>query len=163
PHSHLPDPTTRPRPTHAPHPPPHVGGAGPRHTLPIVARHADVWNCPTYALGALPERVEQLRACCAAIGRAPEMIRITEEAVLALVPRREQVADARDLAARRFPGDGWGFAISDYCGTPEDIVARLRARARLGVQGVVFFLHDRGAPDTLRLLAREVLPALERG
>jgi len=28
----------------------HVGGAGERYTLPLVARHADVWNCPTYAL-----------------------------------------------------------------------------------------------------------------
>ena len=32
-------------------------------------------------------------------------------------------------------------------------------RARLGVQGVVFFLHDRAEPETLRLLADEVVPA----
>src|SRR5439155_50084 len=31
--------------------------------------------------------------------------------------------------------------------------------ARLGVQGVVFFLHDRAEPETLRLLADEVVPA----
>jgi alkanesulfonate monooxygenase SsuD/methylene tetrahydromethanopterin reductase-like flavin-dependent oxidoreductase (luciferase family) len=36
-----------PRPLQRPHPPLHVGGAGPRLTLPVVARHADVWNCPT--------------------------------------------------------------------------------------------------------------------
>src|SRR5262245_33672507 len=33
-----------PRPVQSPHPPIHVGGAGPRRTLPVVARHADVWN-----------------------------------------------------------------------------------------------------------------------
>src|SRR5262249_38105470 len=108
-HYQLTDATSVPRPIQRPHPPLHVGGAGPRHTLPIVARHADVWNCPPYALGALPERIEQLRACCAAMGRAPETIGITEEAVLALVPRRDQVADARNIAARRFAGEGWGF------------------------------------------------------
>src|SRR2546426_11738849 len=47
-----------------------------------------------------------------------------------------------------------------YCGTPEEVVARIRARARLGVQGVVFFLHDRAEPETLRLLADEVVPAV---
>src|SRR5437773_1665261 len=38
---------SRPRPVQRPHPPIHVGGAGEKRTLPLVARHADVWNCPT--------------------------------------------------------------------------------------------------------------------
>jgi len=88
---------------------------------------------------------------------------VTEEAVLELVPRREQVADARALAERRFAGPGWDFAAGGYCGTPEDVVARIRERARLGVDGVIFFLHDRGELETLRLLAREVAPALRAG
>ena len=65
---------------------------------------------------------------------------------------------ARTLAAQRFAGPGWGFDAGGYCGTPDDIVARLRERAALGVRGVVFFFHDRVEPATLRLLAREVVP-----
>ena len=65
------------------------------------------------------------------------------------------------LAERRFPGPGWGFEAGGYCGTPEDVARRVRERARLGVDGVVFFLHDRGQPETLRLLAREVLPLVQ--
>jgi len=80
--------------------------------------------------------------------------------VLALSPTRDRVADVRATAERRFPGAGWGFAAGGYCGTPDQVVARVRERARLGVQGVVFFLHDRGDPETLRLLGREVVPAL---
>ena len=147
-----------PRPVQRPGPPIHVGGAGERYTLPLVARHADVWNCPTYALGALEQKLTALRASCASVGRDPATLRVTEEAVLALVERREQVGDARALAARRFAGPGWGFDAGGYCGTPDDIVARLRERAALGVGGVVFFLHDRADPATLRLLAREVVP-----
>ena len=149
-----------PRPVQRPHPPIHVGGAGERRTLPVVARYADVWNCPTYALAELPRKLDVLRAACAAIGRDPATLRVSEEAVLALVARRDQIEDARALAARRFPGPGWGFADGGYWGTPDDIVRRIRERRRLGLDGVVFFLHDRAQAETLRLLATEVLPQL---
>jgi alkanesulfonate monooxygenase SsuD/methylene tetrahydromethanopterin reductase-like flavin-dependent oxidoreductase (luciferase family) len=149
-----------PRPIQRPHPPIHVGGAGEKRTLPLVARHADVWNCPTYALAELPRKLRVLAEACTRIGRDPATLRVTEEAVLALAGTRAAVADARALAERRFPGPGWGFAAGGYCGTPEDVVARIRERARLGVDGVVFFLHDRGQPETLRLLAEQVVPAL---
>ncbi|MGH7893469.1 MAG: LLM class flavin-dependent oxidoreductase [Candidatus Binatia bacterium] len=147
-----------PRPVQQPHPPIHVGGAGPRRTLPIVARHADVWNCPTYALGVLEERRAQLGAECRRIGRDPATLGVTEEAVLALVARRDQVTAARTAALRRFAGPGWGFETHGYCGTPEDVLRRLEARRAIGVDGAVFFLHDRGEPETLRLLAHEVVP-----
>ncbi len=148
-----------PRPVQRPHPPIHVGGAGEKLTLPLVARHADVWNCPTYALAELPRKLAALHGECRRIGRDPATLRVTEEAVLALVGTRRDVDAARALAERRFAGPGWGFAAGGYCGTPDDVVARLGERARLGVQAVVFFLHDRGAPETLRLLAEEVIPA----
>src|SRR5262249_14866832 len=145
-----------PRPVQRPRPPIHVGGAGERRTLPLVARHADVWNCPTYALAELPQKLAALRAECARIGRDPASLRVTEEAVLALAPTRAKADEARARAARRFPGPAWGFEAGGYCGTPDDVVARLRERTRLGVDAVVFFLHDRGEPETLRLLATEV-------
>jgi alkanesulfonate monooxygenase SsuD/methylene tetrahydromethanopterin reductase-like flavin-dependent oxidoreductase (luciferase family) len=149
-----------PRPVQQPHPPIHVGGAGPKRTLPLVARHADVWNCPTYALPVLGARRAQLHAECRRIGRDPATLGVTEEAVLVLVARREQVDAARGAALRRFPGPGWAFETHGYCGTPDDVLRRLEERRRLGVDGVIFFLHDRGEPETIRLLAREVTAAL---
>jgi alkanesulfonate monooxygenase SsuD/methylene tetrahydromethanopterin reductase-like flavin-dependent oxidoreductase (luciferase family)/ribosomal protein S18 acetylase RimI-like enzyme len=149
-----------PRPVQTPHPPIHVGGAGERRTLPLVARHADVWNCPTYALGDLPRKLDLLRAECARIGRDPASLRVTEEAVLAVVPHADQVEDARALALRRFPGAGWGVEAGGWCGTPDTILRRVEEHVRLGVSGFVFFLHDRAAPDTIRLLARDVAAAV---
>ena len=149
-----------PRPLQRPHPPIHVGGAGERRTLPIVVRHADAWNCPTYALAELPRKLAALRAACADIGRDPGSLHVTEEAVLALVPHADQVAGARDVALRRFPGPGWGVEAGGWCGTPEMILRRIEERRALGVSGFVFFLHDRAAPETVRLLAREVVAAL---
>jgi alkanesulfonate monooxygenase SsuD/methylene tetrahydromethanopterin reductase-like flavin-dependent oxidoreductase (luciferase family)/ribosomal protein S18 acetylase RimI-like enzyme len=149
-----------PRPVQSPHPPIHVGGAGERRTLPLAARHADVWNCPTHALAELPRKLDVLRAECARIGRDPASLRVTEEAVLALVARADQVDDARALALRRFPGPGWGVEAGGWCGTPDTVLRRLEERVRLGVTGFVFFLHDRAAPETIRLLAREVATAV---
>src|SRR5262245_54847358 len=99
-----------PRPLQRPHPPIHVGGAGERRTLPIVARHADTWNCPTYALAYLPRKLAALRAACADAGRDAGSLRVSEAAVLALVPRAELADTARAEALRRFPGPGWGVA-----------------------------------------------------
>jgi F420-dependent oxidoreductase-like protein len=159
-HYRLRDAPSLPRPLQRPHPPIHVGGAGERRTLPLVARYADVWNCPTYALAELPRKLERLREECARVGRDPATLRVTEEAVLALAPDRARVEETRALAERRYAGPGWGFAAGGYCGTADAIVRRIRERCRLGVQGFVFFLYDRGAPDTLRRLAEEVVPAL---
>lgn len=152
-----------PRPVQTPHPPIHVGGAGERRTLPIVARHADVWNCPTYALADLPRKRDVLHAECGRIGRDPGTLQVSEEAVLALAPTADRVDAVRALAERRFPGPGWGLAAGGYVGLPETVVARMRERMALGVTRFVFFLHDRGAPETLELLAREVVPAVAAG
>jgi alkanesulfonate monooxygenase SsuD/methylene tetrahydromethanopterin reductase-like flavin-dependent oxidoreductase (luciferase family)/ribosomal protein S18 acetylase RimI-like enzyme len=149
-----------PRPLQRPHPPIHVGGAGELRTLPIVARHADTWNCPTYALAELPRKLAALRAACERAGRDAASLRVTEEAVLALVPRAEQADAARAEALRRFPGPGWGVEAGGWCGTPDMVLRRIEERCALGVSGFVFFLHDRAAPDTVRLLAREVVAAL---
>lgn len=40
-------------PVQQPRPPIVVGGSGEKYTLPLVARYADVWNVPTYALGEM--------------------------------------------------------------------------------------------------------------
>ena len=62
----------RPRAVQLPRPPIHVGGAGERRTLPLVARYADVWNCPTYALAELDTKRAALARECETIGRDPQ-------------------------------------------------------------------------------------------
>jgi alkanesulfonate monooxygenase SsuD/methylene tetrahydromethanopterin reductase-like flavin-dependent oxidoreductase (luciferase family) len=141
-------------------PPLHVGGAGERLTLPLVARWADVWSCPTYALGELDQKRDVLAACCAEIGRDPATLLHSVESVLVLVREESELAAARAVAEKRFGGSGWGLAEGGFLGTPDAVAARIRALAARGITFFVFFLHDRAAPATLRLLAEEVLPAL---
>jgi alkanesulfonate monooxygenase SsuD/methylene tetrahydromethanopterin reductase-like flavin-dependent oxidoreductase (luciferase family) len=149
----------RPRPVQRPRPPIHVGGAGERFTLPLAARFADVWNCPTYAVGAFDQKRATLARECERIGRDPESLRTSLEAVLVLVPDRSALEPARQVAERRFAGPGWGLREAGYLGTPDEIVARLRADVARGIRSFVFFTHDRGDPATLRLFAEKVRPA----
>jgi alkanesulfonate monooxygenase SsuD/methylene tetrahydromethanopterin reductase-like flavin-dependent oxidoreductase (luciferase family) len=148
-----------PAPAQQPRPPIHVGGAGERFTLPLVARWADVWNCPTYALVEADAKRAALARTCAEIGRDPATIGCSLEAVLVLVAERHEVEAARALALRRFAGTGWGVEAGGFVGTPDDVIARIRDALARGFSSFVFFTHDRAAPATLRLFAERVRPA----
>lgn len=139
-------------------PPVVIGGRGPR-TLDLAARYADWWNCPTYALGELPALVDSLAGACRAVGRDPASLLISTEAVLALVPRADDVPAARAVAERRFGAPTWGLA-DGLVGTPDDVLPRLQDAVALGVRHFVFFLHDRVTRATLDLLATEVIAPL---
>lgn len=148
----LPPPVQRPR------PPIHVGGAGEKYTLPLVARYADVWNCPTYALGEFEAKRAALTRECEKIGRDPGDIRISQEAVMVLVEDRADVEKAKATAERRFGGEGWGLHEGGFIGTPDDVAERIEENIARGVTFFVFFTHDRGKPETLHLLAEQVMP-----
>jgi alkanesulfonate monooxygenase SsuD/methylene tetrahydromethanopterin reductase-like flavin-dependent oxidoreductase (luciferase family) len=148
----LPPPTQRPR------PPIHVGGAGERWTLPLVARYADVWNLPTYAANQFERKRSVLLSECERIGRDPASIRCSQEAVLAIARDQAELETARATAERRFPGPGWGLHEGGYIGTPPAIVDKIGERLEQGITSFVFFTHDRAAEATLRLIAEEVVP-----
>jgi alkanesulfonate monooxygenase SsuD/methylene tetrahydromethanopterin reductase-like flavin-dependent oxidoreductase (luciferase family) len=150
----LPPPVQRPR------PPVHVGGIGPKYTLPLVAKYADVWNVPTYGLGVWREREPALVAACQSAGRDPTEIRRSLEAVMVIAADDAALAEARPRAERRYAGPGWGLAEGGFVGTPPAIVDRIGELMDQGMSMFVFFLADRGERDMLQLLAEEVVPHL---
>ena len=115
----------RPLPTQA-RIPIHLGGAGPKLTMPLVARFADWWNCPCYAVDRLP----LLRATA---GRA----RVSVQHPIGLAPSRAAVDEVRAVAERRF--GSWGGLL---VGTPDDIIAALGREAALGVEQAIIQFHD---------------------
>ncbi|WP_432246564.1 LLM class flavin-dependent oxidoreductase [Mycolicibacterium sp. ELW1] len=150
----------RPGPVQHPRPPIVVGGSGEKYTLPLVARYADVWNVPTYALGEMEHKLTVLRAICEDIGRDPGSIVMSVEAVLALAPDSAALEGVRQVAEKRFGGPGFGLHEGGLIGTPAAIVDRLGQLRDMGFTQVVFFTHDRASDATLELLAAEVLPQL---
>ncbi|MGH9078620.1 MAG: LLM class flavin-dependent oxidoreductase [Acidimicrobiales bacterium] len=147
----------RPAPVQSPHPPIHIGGIGPRRTLPLVARYADVWNVPTYGLHAWEESGRKLDAECAAIGRDPGTIRRSHEAVLVLARDDASLATALTGAMRRYGSEGWGLEAGGYIGTPPMVADRIGSMIERGISQFVFFTHDRADPATLGLFAEEVI------
>jgi alkanesulfonate monooxygenase SsuD/methylene tetrahydromethanopterin reductase-like flavin-dependent oxidoreductase (luciferase family) len=149
-----------PGPVQQPRPPIVVGGVGEKYTLPLVARYADVWNVPTYALAELENKLSVLRSLCADIGRDPGSIVLSVEAVMALAPDEASLPKVREVAERRFGGPGFGLHDSGLIGTPQAIVDRLRELQALGFRQIVLFTHDRASNETLELLASAVIPEL---
>jgi alkanesulfonate monooxygenase SsuD/methylene tetrahydromethanopterin reductase-like flavin-dependent oxidoreductase (luciferase family) len=77
------DAIANPKPLQKPYPPICMGASG-EQMLRIVARHADIWNCPVYGIDAVRDPVaverfhaarERLHALCSEIGRDPAEIR----------------------------------------------------------------------------------------
>jgi alkanesulfonate monooxygenase SsuD/methylene tetrahydromethanopterin reductase-like flavin-dependent oxidoreductase (luciferase family) len=143
-----------------PRPPIVVGGVGEKFTLPLVARYADVWNVPTYALGQITEKIAALRSICDDVGRDPDTIMLSIEAVMALAPDDASLPKVRSLAEKRFGGGGFGLHDTGLIGTPAEMADRLGALVERGFGQIVLFTHDRASDQTLELLASEVIPQL---
>lgn len=120
----------------------HVGGAGPKLTMPIVAQHADWWNCVSYG-------VDRLTELAPLAGNA----RISVQHPIGLLRDRADAAQTRADAERRFAA--WGGLI---VGNAEEIADALRAEVALGVRAFVVALSDYGELDTIEAFAREVIP-----
>ena len=109
----------QPRPVQLPHPPIWIGGSGPRRTLPLVARFADVWHAwgSPSSLREASARVDELAADA---GRDPSSIlRAGSLSLDDLEVARRHAAKWRDA--------GYGYLV---CGWPGDGEAQVEAFAR---------------------------------
>jgi alkanesulfonate monooxygenase SsuD/methylene tetrahydromethanopterin reductase-like flavin-dependent oxidoreductase (luciferase family) len=115
----LKDAQMRPVPVQQPHPPIWIGGSGPRRTLPLVARYADVWHTwgSPKSLADANARVDELAA---EAGRQPSDI------------VRASSLSLDDLDTARKHAEKWRDAGYDYlvCGWPGAGAAQVERFAR---------------------------------
>jgi len=122
----------------------HIGGAGPKLTMPLVREFADWWNCPSYAAGRLAEVRPQA-------GRA----RVSVQHPVGLAAGDADRDEVAAIVARRF--GSWGGVVT---GTPSQVADALAADVELGARGFVLQLHDFGATATLDRFMSDVAPAV---
>ncbi len=109
----------RPTPVQKPHPPIWVGGTGPRRTLPLAARFADVWH-GFGSPGSLREAGQRLDQLATANGRDPSSIlRAGSLSLDDLEVARRHAAKWRDA--------GYGYLV---CGWPGAGEAQVEAFVR---------------------------------
>lgn len=109
----------RPLPVQRPHPPIWIGGSGPKRTLPLVARYADVWHAwgSPNSLGPANSRIDQLAV---EAGRDPSAIMRAGSLSL-------DDLDTAHKHAGKFVDAGYGYLV---CGWPEAGDAQVEAFAR---------------------------------
>ena len=125
--------------------PVHIGGGGPKLTMPIVERFADWWNCPGYAL----DRIDELRPLA---GTA----RISTQHPIGLAPDASARDDVIATVHHRF--GAWGGVIA---GTAEEVARELVAEVNRGVEGFVLQFSDFGTPETIDHFMTGVVPLVK--
>ena len=147
-----------PKPVQQPRPPILIGGAGEKLMLRVVARHADIWNCPNNVATELPRKLAVLHDHCAAIGRDPQTIEVSEQCVVVLgkdeAEFKEKWAFAKGALGRVFDLEKTAFR-----GTPNQVIDQLHKRREQGVTFFTMLFGDFHQPATLELFVDKVLPA----
>jgi alkanesulfonate monooxygenase SsuD/methylene tetrahydromethanopterin reductase-like flavin-dependent oxidoreductase (luciferase family) len=133
----------RPVPVQA-HVPVHIGGAGPKLTMPLVREFADWWNCPSYAAGRLAELTPLA-------GDA----RVSVQHPIGLAAGNGDRDEVDAVTQRRF--GSWGGVVT---GTTDEVAAALVAEVEHGARGFALQFHDFGSTETLERFTTDVAPAV---
>jgi F420-dependent oxidoreductase-like protein len=136
-----------------------IGGAGEKKLLRLVARYAGRWNCPMNSADDVERLRGVLAAHCAEIGRDVNEIIVSEQTIV-VIGADEQTFQQKLAMAKAVLG---GFADIDkvaVAGTPDRVIAGLRAKMARGVTDFAVMFGDLAQEETLALFANEVMPAL---
>jgi F420-dependent oxidoreductase-like protein len=145
-----------PKPVQDPHPPVIVGGGGPVRTPRLAARFASELNVPFMGPPDVAAQIERVRAACQAAGRDPSTMRFSAAIVVCCG------ADEREVAhrARAIGREVDELRANGASGSPAEVAARLQEYGRVGVDTAYLQVLDLSDLDHVRLVGREVAPAV---
>jgi F420-dependent oxidoreductase-like protein len=150
-----------PKPLQKPYPPILIGGAGEKKLLRVVARHADIWNCPNNVAEQLEHKLAVLRRHCDAVGRDPDEIEVSEQCIVVLgkdeADLKQKLGFAKAMLGNVFDIDKTGLV-----GTPAQLIDRIEARMKQGVTFFTMLFGDLNAAESLELFTQKVAPAFAR-
>lgn len=145
-----------------------IGGSGPKRTMPLVAKYADIWNAGGMNPGEIRERNALLDGLLEREGRQPGDVKRTMMKAI-FCGRSEEEYEGRLRGVRRNPANATLpqaevldklRASKAIVGTPEEVAAQLRDYADAGVEEIMaqFLVVD--DLEGIRILGEEVLPLL---
>ncbi|HEX8033431.1 MAG TPA: TIGR03560 family F420-dependent LLM class oxidoreductase [Ktedonobacterales bacterium] len=156
-----------PRPQRPGGPPILIGGNGPKRTLPLVARYANVWNAVALSPEAFRESSSTLDHLLLEAGRKPEDVART--LMLGSFFGRDEHALDRKLSWRHDDPELAGKPLDEVVqlvhttrqalvGTPDQVIAQLRSYIAAGAQEIMVQWLDLDDMDGLRAFATSVPP-----
>ncbi|HEY0756253.1 MAG TPA: TIGR03560 family F420-dependent LLM class oxidoreductase [Ktedonobacteraceae bacterium] len=146
-----------------------IGGNGPKRTLPLAARYADIWNAVFISPTDFYERSQQLDRLLTAAGRQPADVKRT--AMTAVIFARADAGIERRLTWQRSRPEladlplpqlieqmvSKGLAL---CGNAEQILSQIQLYTQAGAQELMLQWPDLDDIEGLRAFASDVLPHL---
>ena len=144
-----------PKPAQRPRPPIVIGGGGPRRTPRLAATYADDFNVGFQSPETSAERFERVREACKPVGRDPASLVYSNLLVVCCAAdpatlRKRAAAIGREVDELREHG---------LCGSPSEVVDRLRQYHAKGSRRVYLQVLDLSDLDHIREIAESVLPA----
>jgi F420-dependent oxidoreductase-like protein len=145
-----------PKPVQRPRPPVIIGGGGPSRTPRLAARFADEFNTPFMSPADAAAQFARVRGACEAVGRDPGELRYSSAVVVCCGADESDVSRRAKAIGREVDE----LRANGVCGTPAEVVDRLGEWAQAGAETAYLQVLDLSDLDHLRLLGREVRPAL---
>jgi alkanesulfonate monooxygenase SsuD/methylene tetrahydromethanopterin reductase-like flavin-dependent oxidoreductase (luciferase family) len=146
-----------------------VGGNGPKRTLPLVARYADIWNCLAATPELFRERSSLLDNLIRRAGRQPAEVKRTTFMPVICWNNAAERESFTSAYRRAFPAYEYASTeeilahIHDHykaiTGAAEAIVTQMKAFEAAGVEEMMIqsFLADH--IEQLEIIARDILPS----
>ena len=149
-----------PKPVQKPHPPIMIGGGGEKVLLKLVAKYAQMWNCPG-GLNLLTHKRDILHGHCETVGRDPAEIELTS------LTRFYVTKD--DAAARAFIDQWAGSAMLSeeeaaeqfLVGSPERCIENAHRYFDAGITHIILLAPRPFDHDSFALFTEDVLPHLK--
>jgi F420-dependent oxidoreductase-like protein len=146
-----------------------VGGNGPKRTLPLVARYADIWNCQLPSIELFKERSGMLDELLKEEGRQPSDVKRTvmlpaicwrdnDEKERRSQSVRNTINAFREMSTDEVFENLQNYSPSSIYGSPQELIESINSYDEAGVDEIIiqwFLLDD---IDGLQVLAEEVLP-----
>jgi F420-dependent oxidoreductase-like protein len=136
-----------------------IGGAGEKKLLRLVAKYASRWNCPMSSAHEIERLLGVLASHCSDVGRDPAEIIVSEQ-LMVVIGETEAEFESKLETAKVMLGGFADVGAVAVAGTPDRVIAGLKAKMDRGVTDFAVMFGDLGLDDTLSLFAREVMPAL---
>ncbi len=140
-------------------PPILIGGAGEKVTLKLAAQHAAIWNNMAVHQARLPQKVEVLKQHCAAVGRDPANIVISQQCLVTIAPDEASAGPMVETAKKIFGGHmGDPTGPLAIAGSPETVRAQIQKHIDLGCTMFLIEFFGRETITPAKLFAETVMP-----